>query len=824
MDIQPALSSSALHPPQSTATILEFRCLYTTDLRRKQKRWQDGRLKFHTFNKRVMVYDEKANFVGDTHWVQDHDFDEGEELELERGGVIVQVADCIGTKNQDLSDLLDKRAREKEARASVRGIRPSLQGTPGTDVPINRLAAPAFSLQLNSNSFENLAETPMRRTGRAIMPKISPYDERQKSFKDNKNERLAKRRKLILPESRSGYAQNLTGATLTLSGQPTSSAPLRLDTSRARTTKVQDVETIDITSDEAITIGTVTGPLSDRIRGQRSRKPSPLDNRTLTATSKRDKTIDTISVNQLSASTLILPINLPSKVQQGTISNDGSDDEFIDIDTLIGTQHISVQLSSLQHPKTSQTQGGMQCAKSLRGKKLNGQGRTSHSASNRQHKKMSDRIEGLEHKSLLSTGVDIERLQKETSSKQTHCNTHDDRFNEDCTRPTGPLRIKSRPKRAKLVSISRSSHTLQMPVANFISPSSALASSHVEITEGVALSRDLKRLCASDQMPESTMVVSTNQHRLSMTDEDNALSPGGLSLDEQPNDTHFDVEESLVLDKSYAIVQQVQNASLQGAHQHHGLQNPMVERHDDTDMSRIEASRVKASKRDSYYQVNRSVNTASPPADKTSPSKVVTPEQPFQDQEPFQNPSGFDYNGKVSTASACQTPLTHESGEPRGFANNTRTSPLFPCRQMDGKPQSEQFENMVGSLHGPVTDGQLSIIQSKCAEVLRSERQAIPKFTLSNPATRGRKAARQEDSMLAIASITEQPGFHSINSMAPPPKLPLAQSRHKANVSLRNDQPVVYQPVMTTSNDLGPWSREASDLLDWKKPSAIANN
>src|SRR6266536_4326989 len=76
---------------QNTAPVLEFRCLYTQDLRRKQKRWQDGRLKFHTFNKRAMVYDERSNFVGDTHWREDSEFNEGEELELERGGILVEV-------------------------------------------------------------------------------------------------------------------------------------------------------------------------------------------------------------------------------------------------------------------------------------------------------------------------------------------------------------------------------------------------------------------------------------------------------------------------------------------------------------------------------------------------------------------------------------------------------------------------------------------------------------------------------------------------------------------------------------------------------------
>ncbi|WYZ45490.1 hypothetical protein EsH8_VIII_000806 [Colletotrichum jinshuiense] len=100
----------------TVAPVLEYICLFTHDLKRKQKRWQDGRLKFHTFNKRIMVYDERGNFIGDMHWREDFDFGEGEEFNLERGAVIVQVAECIGSKDQDLTELLEKRAKDIEQR------------------------------------------------------------------------------------------------------------------------------------------------------------------------------------------------------------------------------------------------------------------------------------------------------------------------------------------------------------------------------------------------------------------------------------------------------------------------------------------------------------------------------------------------------------------------------------------------------------------------------------------------------------------------------------------------------------------------------------
>src|SRR6266702_6934698 len=88
--------SLSIPPSQNTALVLEFRCLYSHDLRRKSKRWQDGFLRYHTFNKRVMVYDVPRNFIGDTHWKETMELQEGDELTLEKG-VLVEVAEAVGT-------------------------------------------------------------------------------------------------------------------------------------------------------------------------------------------------------------------------------------------------------------------------------------------------------------------------------------------------------------------------------------------------------------------------------------------------------------------------------------------------------------------------------------------------------------------------------------------------------------------------------------------------------------------------------------------------------------------------------------------------------
>ncbi|RYP06675.1 hypothetical protein DL764_003021 [Monosporascus ibericus] len=228
-----AATSTGLHQTaSSSALVLEFVCLFTHDLRRKQKRWQDGRLKYHTFNKRVMVYDERGNFVGDTHWREDFEFGDGEELELERGGTIVQVAECTGSRDQDLSELIDKRAQEKIQRQSAAVTRrhPTLEPA-APQPPLAAAAAASPHFQLRHRPLHHLIGTPTGHHGRAHIPPESPYEQRRQQLEQspqNNTNRPAKRRKRdVSPPSKSGYAQSLFGVTLTLSGRPMSPAPVR---------------------------------------------------------------------------------------------------------------------------------------------------------------------------------------------------------------------------------------------------------------------------------------------------------------------------------------------------------------------------------------------------------------------------------------------------------------------------------------------------------------------------------------------------------------------------------------------------------------------
>jgi hypothetical protein len=154
-----------------------------------------------------MVYDDRGNFVGDTHWREEYNFEEGEELDLERSGIMIQVSECVGKRDQDLTELLDKRVKDREERVNARTAASSPLNTP----------------------------RPALRTKIYNTPPAAPSQER-----------LAKRRKPNdSPPSRNGYAQSLTGATLTLSGRPPSSVPLRYDPSWIRKLN-QPIESIDL--------------------------------------------------------------------------------------------------------------------------------------------------------------------------------------------------------------------------------------------------------------------------------------------------------------------------------------------------------------------------------------------------------------------------------------------------------------------------------------------------------------------------------------------------------------------------------------------------
>ncbi|KAL2108665.1 hypothetical protein VUR80DRAFT_3532 [Thermomyces stellatus] len=186
---------------RTTAAVVKFICLYTRDLKRKHKRWQDGRLEFHTFNRRVMVYDDGGNFVGDSHRTKSNDVEDGDEFQLDRGNVIVQVTERVGQREQDITEIVARKPKVQEnaAQSSTALL------TPRTKLPISNMR----HLPLQS-----LLSTPGRQIGRAVIPTTSPFDRRNQMPDDHRS----KRRKL-------DTMRNNGQATTTVLLDPTPSPP-----------------------------------------------------------------------------------------------------------------------------------------------------------------------------------------------------------------------------------------------------------------------------------------------------------------------------------------------------------------------------------------------------------------------------------------------------------------------------------------------------------------------------------------------------------------------------------------------------------------------
>lgn len=220
----------------TSATVLDFICLFTHDLKRKQKRWQDGQLKYHTFNKRIMVYDDRNHFIGDAHWQSDGHLAEGDEFELDRGGAIVQVSECIGQREQDLTELIDKRAKDVEQRRANAASRTPRQS--GMAVrPVRQDESLHF--QMRHRPLSSVVGTPSR-IGRAAIPQRSPYEarqmaqtsERMSELEDSRPSKRARRERS--PSSKSSHARSLFGATLSLSAQPLSTPIFRTQASQSQ--------------------------------------------------------------------------------------------------------------------------------------------------------------------------------------------------------------------------------------------------------------------------------------------------------------------------------------------------------------------------------------------------------------------------------------------------------------------------------------------------------------------------------------------------------------------------------------------------------------
>ena len=171
------LRSSGLPLTQNTAPVLDFRCLYTHDLRQKKKRWHDGVLRFHTFNSRIMVYDVSRNFIGDKYWREPEIIQDGVELELEKG-VLIQVEEATGRTEQDLSPILNHHKTSPNNRPTAPPARAHSTSTAvfsATSAAVSRENATL----LKPKSLNAVLGTPRGKHGRALLPEKSPFQSRR---------------------------------------------------------------------------------------------------------------------------------------------------------------------------------------------------------------------------------------------------------------------------------------------------------------------------------------------------------------------------------------------------------------------------------------------------------------------------------------------------------------------------------------------------------------------------------------------------------------------------------------------------------------------
>ena len=184
-------SSLTVAPTQNTAPVFEFRCLYTRDVRKKKKTWHDGSLRFHSFNKRVMVYDDQKYFIGDLHCRESDTLNEGDELKLDKG-VLVHVGEPVGHTETDLAPLLEKgRPQNVQTSSPPRAPLRSLPSatTLHSSVPYS---------QTRPRSLADVLGASQGPIGRAKLPSQSPFDRRQQQAPNlaHADRRTVKRRKL----------------------------------------------------------------------------------------------------------------------------------------------------------------------------------------------------------------------------------------------------------------------------------------------------------------------------------------------------------------------------------------------------------------------------------------------------------------------------------------------------------------------------------------------------------------------------------------------------------------------------------------------------
>lgn len=168
-----------------------------------------------------MVYDIPRNFIGDMHWKQEGELQEGDEISLEKAGVLVQVAESTGMTETDLSEVKHKKGRASSDKAPSS---PAARQTPRA--PASAAQKPT---QLKHKSLNALLGTPKGPIGKAALPAKSPFQVRQEQAENEEweNGRPSKRLK-----SDKGGPWNVTRVTKTLNSKEQPLSTRTVDSAR----------------------------------------------------------------------------------------------------------------------------------------------------------------------------------------------------------------------------------------------------------------------------------------------------------------------------------------------------------------------------------------------------------------------------------------------------------------------------------------------------------------------------------------------------------------------------------------------------------------
>lgn len=99
---------------RSVARVDRFKCLWTANKHQVRKRWHDGILHFHTFNLRIMLYDEANVLIDDLFILKQH-IVSGDEIEF--NGHLVIVEDALDAIYSDISSLYVRNQKRREKGA-----------------------------------------------------------------------------------------------------------------------------------------------------------------------------------------------------------------------------------------------------------------------------------------------------------------------------------------------------------------------------------------------------------------------------------------------------------------------------------------------------------------------------------------------------------------------------------------------------------------------------------------------------------------------------------------------------------------------------------